>query len=99
MMRIDTVRATTNTIQSPSTTGSAKEGQSSFSDLLRDAITSVNDLQVQADHAAVGLATGTIDDLHSVTIATTKAELALQLTLQIRNRVIEAYQEISRMQV
>ena len=70
-----------------------------FGEILRDALASVNRLQVEAERHAEALATGEAADLHSVMIATAKADLALQLTLQVRNRVIEAYQEISRMQV
>ena len=45
------------------------------------------------------LATGQIEDIHQVTILTEKANLSLQLMISIRNKVIDAYQEISRMQV
>jgi len=48
---------------------------------------------------ATKLALGQIDDIHQVTIAMEKATLSLQLAVQVRNRMVEAYQEISRMQV
>lgn len=69
----------------------------SFGQMLSDALKQVNDLQVQADDLAQKLATGQISDVHTVTIASEKATLALQLTLQIRNKAVEAYQEIMRM--
>lgn len=47
----------------------------------------------------MALATGEIQNLHQVTIDSLKAEIALQFTLQIRNKVIESYQEIMRMQI
>ncbi|MGE5559965.1 MAG: flagellar hook-basal body complex protein FliE [Chloroflexota bacterium] len=72
---------------------------SSFSQMLSSALKQVNDLQVQADDLAAKLATGEVSDAHTVMIASEKATLALQLTLQIRNKVIEAYQEIMRMQL
>lgn len=69
----------------------------SFGQMLRDALKQVNDLQSQADDLAQKLATGEINDVHTVMIASEKATLALELTVQIRNKVIEAYQEIMRM--
>lgn len=71
----------------------------SFSQFLGEALSSVEAAQVQADEAARKLATGEIRDIAEVTIASEKATLALQLTVQVRNRVIEAYQEMMRMPV
>jgi len=81
---------------------STKEGSpaalvGSFGQMLRDALKQVNDLQAEADNLAQKLATGEISDVHTVMIASEKATLALELTVQIRNKVIEAYQEIMRM--
>ena len=45
------------------------------------------------------LATGKIEDISQVTIAAEKASIALQLTMQVRNKVMDAYQEVMRMQV
>lgn len=71
----------------------------SFGQFLSEALQSVETAQVQADEAAQKLATGEIRDIAEVTIASEKATLALQLTVQVRNRVIEAYQEMMRMPV
>lgn len=73
--------------------------RANFGNLLRQALGEVNQLQFAADQASMQLALGQVDDLHHVTIATEKAHLALQLTVAIRNKVVEAYQEVSRMQV
>jgi flagellar hook-basal body complex protein FliE len=70
-----------------------------FSQYLSEAVNKVNDLQNAADNSAIALATGEIQNLHQVTIDSLKADIALQFTLQIRNKVIEAYQEIMRMQI
>lgn len=75
------------------------QGQSHFFSLLKDALANANDLQLDAERAVRALALGEAADIHTVAIATAKADLALQLTLQIRNKAIEAYQEISRMQI
>lgn len=72
---------------------------SSFADLLNQAVGDVNQLQLQAEQAGVDLAAGKVTDLHQVMIITEKADLALQMAIQVRNKVIEAYQEIMRMPV
>ena len=71
----------------------------SFSELLHNALTEVDNLQKISGVSSTKLTTGEITDLHSVMIAGEKANLALQLTVQVRNKVIEAYQEVMRMQV
>jgi flagellar hook-basal body complex protein FliE len=75
--------------------GSAKP----FGDLLRDAVDQVNRLQAHADQLAEQLASGEVQDVHQVMVAMERASLALQLTVQVRNKVIEAYQEMMRTQV
>jgi flagellar hook-basal body complex protein FliE len=74
-------------------------GEKPFGEFLSDAIKDVNGLQKNAEAASVDLAAGKIQDVAQVAIAQGKADLALQLTLQVRNKVVEAYQEIMRMPV
>lgn len=74
-------------------------GGGSFSDILNNAITKLNDTQTRADNLAVEFLTGEVQDLHQVTIAMQEAKLTMQLAVEVRNKVVEAYQEISRMQV
>ncbi|HBT49425.1 MAG: Flagellar hook-basal body complex protein FliE [Caldanaerobacter subterraneus] len=69
----------------------------SFSDFLKEALNKVNDLQLQAIENDKKLVTGEIDDINKVMIDAVKADIALQLTIQIKNKVLEAYQEIMRM--
>ena len=52
-----------------------------------------------ADTASAQVATGTATDLHQVTIAATKAQLGVSMTVAMRNKAVEAYQEIMRMSV
>ena len=66
---------------------------------LKDALKKTNELQLDSDRQNALLAAGQIDDVAQVVIASQKADIALQLTLQLRNRAISAYQEIMRMQV
>lgn len=77
----------------------AATAEKSFGQYLSDAIGSVNTLQQQAEQASADLATGKLEDISQVVLAAEKATVALQLTIQIRNRVLESYQEMMRMQV
>lgn len=74
-------------------------GDSSFAGLLNDSLKKLNEAELKADSLAGDLLTGDIQDLHQVTIAVEEAKLSIQLAIEVRNKVIEAYQEISRMQV
>lgn len=72
---------------------------SEFGRFLQEALANVEAAQNEAATAAQKLATGEIKDIAEVTIASEKATLALQLTVQVRNKVLEAYQEMMRMPV
>lgn len=74
-------------------------GPDSFGATLRGAVREVNGLQIQADGVAAKLATGNIEDVHEAMLAMQKASIAMQFTVQVRNKVVEAYQEIMRTQV
>lgn|SRR5690554_355239 len=76
--------------------GSQKPG---FAEMLHQQLEAVNQLQVEAEAQAQRLARGEAESLHDVMIAAAKAQVALDLTVAIRNKVLEAYQEISRMQL
>lgn len=84
----------------PKVSGGIKEqGQESFQDILKAAFDSVNELQKDHEDMLTNFLMGDNVDFHDVLIAGEKARLSLELTLQIRNKAIEAYQEIMRMQV
>jgi len=70
-----------------------------FGDMLQQAIAGA--VQADAEHKATtaGLVLGEDVDLHTIPIASQKAELMLNLTVQMRNKMVEAYQEIARMQI
>jgi flagellar hook-basal body complex protein FliE len=70
-----------------------------FGDLLRDKLGSVVALQGQAESAAQAVATGRSDDLSGATIAVEKASIAIELVSAIRNKAIEAYQDVMRTQI
>lgn len=77
----------------------SKAAQPSFAQYLLDAIKQVNQYQLEAEQMTQKLAAGEITDLHQVMIAGQKASISLQLAIQVRNKVVEAYQEIMRMPV
>ena len=74
-------------------------GGSDFKSLLMASIQEVNHLQSQADAARINLATGKTDNVAEVFTAVKKAELAFQTLMQIRNKLIDAYDEIRQMRV
>ena len=76
-----------------------ESSQVSFGDMLKKALNNVNDLQVNADNLTNDLAAGKTDNIHEVLIAGEKAGISLDLTMQIRNKVLDAYNEIMRMQI
>jgi flagellar hook-basal body complex protein FliE len=76
-----------------------EQGGASFGETLRDAITTVNNAQKESDMAVQKLMTGESQDLHATLIAVQKADLSFQMMMQVRNKIIQAYQEIMRTQI
>ncbi|MFF2528691.1 flagellar hook-basal body complex protein FliE [Brevibacillus sp. DP1.3A] len=70
-----------------------------FSSFLSDAMNKVNQAQVESSNLADKFAAGEITDLHQLTVAGQKASVMLQMTMQVRNKMIESYQEIMRMPI
>jgi len=70
-----------------------------FGEIFSNALNTVSKAQKSSEQMSNILATGKIDDLHTVMIEGSKAELALQFTLQVRNKILDAYNEIMRMQM
>ena len=82
-----------------SSTGSSAETGKSFADTLKDAVGNVNELQKTSDKQMQALATGKTDNVADVMIAAEKADIALKVMVQVRNKIIDAYQEVMKMQV
>lgn len=88
-------------VSQPATQGiKAQEApeSSSFSGMVEQAMVNLNDKQLAADQAVQGLVAGDADNLHTVMIRTSEAQLTLDLALQMRNKVLEAYNEVKNMQ-
>ena len=74
-------------------------GDKSFADTLKDAVGEVNQLQKTSDKKMQDLATGRTDNVADVMIAAEKSDIALRVMVQVRNKIIDAYNEIMKMQV
>jgi flagellar hook-basal body complex protein FliE len=75
------------------------EAQEDFKSYLKGPLDTLGETQAQSNQATQGLMNGNMDNLHQVMITAEKASVTMQTTLEIRNKVVEAYQEIMRMQV
>jgi flagellar hook-basal body complex protein FliE len=83
----------------PLAPGASDPSQKTFADTLKDAVGTVNQLQVDSDKQAQMLATGKTTDIPEVMMAAEKADIALRMMVQVRNKIIEAYQDVMKMQV
>ena len=100
-MEIEPLQMTPVSMHATSHLGETEQPEEvkSFAEYLKGALKEVNSLQIESDRQNALLAAGRVEDISQVVVASQKAELALQLTLQLRNRATQAYQEIMRMQV
>ena len=79
--------------------GIGGEGNSQFLELLKEGIADVNKGMRESDKASMDLATGKSSNIHQTMLSVTKAELGFNMMVQLRNKAIEAYQDVMRMQV
>lgn len=76
------------------------EGSSTdFAQELKNALGNVNQMQVDGERAMSDIATGSVKDLHQAAIAIDKAEISMKLMLEVRNKALNAYKEITRTQM
>jgi flagellar hook-basal body complex protein FliE len=78
---------------------SVSQVETSFGDILKNMVTETNQQQQNADQAIQQLHTGGEKNLHGAMISMEKADISLRYMIQARNKAIDAYQEIMRMQV
>jgi flagellar hook-basal body complex protein FliE len=83
---------------SPSATGTAKAAPG-FGEMLKESLNEVNKMQLDADKSVEDLATGKNKNIHETMIAISQADMAFRMTMQVRNKVVDAYQEIMRMSI
>lgn len=86
-------------ISYPKTTVNKTELKVDFAEEIKKALDKTSELQKNAQAESQALLTGETENLHSVVVAAEKADLALRLTLQVRNKALDAYNEIMHMQV
>jgi flagellar hook-basal body complex protein FliE len=78
--------------------GNNQLGQS-FSEILRNSVQNVNELQTQADTAIKELVAGRSKNIHETMLTIERADSALKLAMSVRNKILDAYKEVMRMQV
>lgn len=85
--------------QKKATPAAEGSGEESFGSVLKSSLDEVNRLQQKADAAISALATGENVSLHETMIAMEQADVSFRLMMEVRNKIVEAYQEILRVQV
>jgi flagellar hook-basal body complex protein FliE len=98
-MDIRSVTSPAATLAGTSPTSAITGGVDSFGQVLAGALDALQRSETQADTMVGALAAGEDVDLHEVVLALEQADLTTQLAVQVRNKLVEAYQEIARMQV
>ncbi|MCK4466875.1 MAG: flagellar hook-basal body complex protein FliE [Desulfobacterales bacterium] len=83
----------------PGESSKVGENKSSFSNVLKDKIGEINKLQLDADAAIAKVELSDSGSIHEAMIAMEKASISFKTMLQVRNKMLEAYQEVMRMQV
>jgi len=95
-MAVGPVGLLTATVQGGQTRGKAGTG---FGQALNDAIANLNDSQKKADDAILNFLTGRDQDPSQVTVAVQEARVKMELAVEVRNKVVDAYNEIWQMTV
>jgi len=80
-------------------TESPRAIRTSFGTVLKGMISDINSLQTEADQAIAKVQLGNTGSIHEAMIALEKADISFRAMMQVRNKILEAYQEIMRMQV
>jgi len=88
-----------NLLSSSQNQAASNTESTSFADLLESLTTPADTAIDQSQVAGLALATGETEDIHTALIAADKAELALSLTLAVRNKMLDAYKEVINMQI
>jgi flagellar hook-basal body complex protein FliE len=97
-MNVKAISPASESISIHSTDNNNKEAVS-FKDVLMGEINKVSELEKQSDALTADFISGKTDNIHSVLIAAEKASIAFELMIAIRDKVLDAYNEIMRMQV
>ncbi|OZI11566.1 flagellar hook-basal body complex protein FliE [Bacillaceae bacterium SAS-127] len=102
-MAIESIQGVSPFIKTNAIENSAKvspsEAQENFASMLKDSVNELNKVETKSTQMTDKLIRGENVDLHQVLIASQKASVSMQFTMEVRNKVVEAYQEIMRMQM
>ena len=82
-----------------STKAEPQSGGTSFATQLQNALQEVNEIQESGDKAMSDIATGQVKDLHQAALSIDKAEMSMKMMLEVRNKALNAYKELSRTQM
>jgi flagellar hook-basal body complex protein FliE len=97
---MDVIRPVLDRIQFPALSGTRRPAESDgFGAILNQAIAQVAGQQHQADASMGAFLRGESEEVHQVALDVQRAELSLEMFLQMRNKVVQAYQEVMRMQL
>jgi flagellar hook-basal body complex protein FliE len=95
---IGAVQGITSAVTTPGVQAPQSSDGSTFANSLGGAIDNLQQLQNTSDALAVQAVTGNLDDIHDATIAATRAQVTLELVAAVRNKGVDAFNEIMRMQ-
>ncbi|GFR36147.1 flagellar hook-basal body complex protein FliE [Thermobrachium celere] len=76
-----------------------KQNNIDFSKIVKEKIDQLNEKQIEAENKTIELIKGEAKDIHEVMLSVEEARLSLELAIQIRNKLVEAFQELNRMQL
>lgn len=96
---VNGINTVLSSLTGTSAAGSSEDVKIPFADYLKDALDKTNNLILESDQLNEDFAAGKTDNIHQVLIAIEKADIALQFTMQVRNKIMDAYSEIMRMQI
>ncbi|MGQ3685454.1 MAG: flagellar hook-basal body complex protein FliE [Candidatus Loosdrechtia sp.] len=94
---IGPIHNSTNVVQKPDK--NIQKGEAGFKETISKYVNEVNDLQLKAGESIENFAAGKVENLHEVMIAMSKAEVSFKFMMETRNKLVDAYNEIMKMQV
>ena len=92
------IQSLANSISSSSSTAAQSDPESGFGDILKNAIQQVDQLGAGADQQVSTLLQGGKTEMSNVMVAVEKADVSFQLMMQVRNKIVSAYQDMEKMQ-
>lgn len=86
-------------VASTQSTSDSSSADSSFAQMLKEGMQHVNETQSDADHAVKELLAGRSKNIHETMLLMEKADMTFKMAMQVRNKIIDAYREVMKMQV